>query len=74
MAFGRVAGLDVSKKDVKCCVALTDAAEVMLGYSMVTTTHVAMHAGLVELSQALVEAGVELVVLEATGDYWKPVY
>ncbi|MGH9028496.1 MAG: IS110 family transposase [Acidimicrobiales bacterium] len=67
----RVAGLDVHRDAIAACVrtpgprsgALTEKARFK------TTT-----AGLLELEQWLAERGISLVVMEATGVYWKAVY
>jgi transposase len=66
----RCAGLDVSKKDVKACVRSPGAranqrhAEVR---TFATTTN-----ALLELRDWLIEQGVTLIAMEATGDYWRP--
>ena len=38
------------------------------------STHSTMTASLIELANQLVELGVQRVVMEATSDYWKPVF
>lgn len=38
------------------------------------STHSTMTRSLTELGNRLVEVGVERVVMEATSDYWKPVF
>ncbi len=68
----RCAGLDVSKRDVKVCVRLasggrTKAAETVTTWGSVTNQVLA-------LREHLIDQGVTLVVMEATGDYWKPFY
>ncbi len=68
----RCAGLDVSKTDVKVCVRLasggrTKATETVTTWESVTNQVLA-------LREHLIEQGVSLVVMEATGDYWKPFY
>jgi transposase len=68
----RCAALDVSKKDAKVCVRTpgkrrgTFASEVATWGA--TTNQV------LALREFLLGAGVTAVVIEATGDYWKPFY
>lgn len=67
----RCAGLDIGKADVKACVRVAGGRgqrqqEIR---TFATTTN-----ALLELRDWLVESGVTLVGMEATGDYWKPVF
>lgn len=64
-----VAGLDVHRDQVTACVR-SGGRERTVGKSRFATTT----AGLAQLAGWLVDQGVELVVMEATGVYWKPVY
>jgi len=66
----RVAGLDVHRDQVTVCVRTGSGGDKTLAKSRFKTTG----PGLADLCGWLVEAGVELVVMEATGVYWKPVY
>jgi transposase len=70
----RVAGLDVSKADVKACVRLPAVAGRRARHVEETRTFAAMTRDLLRLVDWLTQARVELVVMEATGDYWKPVF
>ena len=62
--------MDISKTDAKVCVRVQKAAS--------TTTRVttwrAESSHVLELATHLIEEKVSLVVMEATGDYWKPFY
>jgi transposase len=68
----RCAGLDISKKDVKACVR-TPGARRNQRHSQVRTFAATTHA-LLALRDWLVSERVSLVVMEATSDYWKPVF
>ncbi|MDD3582130.1 MAG: IS110 family transposase [Desulfobacca sp.] len=65
------AGLDVHKKTVVCTV-LQEGAEGRLSKS--TREYPSFRARLQQLSQWLVEMGVELAVMESSGIYWQSVY
>lgn len=69
----RVAGLDVGKGEVVACVR-TPVRAGGRRFRQETRTFSTMTAGLLQLRDWLVGRGVELVAMEATGDYWKPVY
>lgn len=66
----RVAGLDVHRDSVTACVEVVDGDQVSVAKGRFDTTT----AGVRSLAGWLADAGVELVVMEATGVYWKPVY
>lgn len=68
----RVAGIDISKRDAKVCVRVpsTRAGQ----YRKTTTTYGSMTGEIERLGDDLVAAGVQLVVMEATGTYWKPFF
>ncbi len=68
----RCAGLDVSKRDAKACVRIQGVGG-RRTESRVTTWG-SMTRQVMELRDHLVEQKVTCVVLEATGDYWKPFY
>lgn len=68
--WDRVAGLDVHRDWVVGCVRMVVKKERTVAKQKFATTS----KGLAELAVWLVEAGVNLVVMEATGVYWKPVY
>lgn len=66
----RVAGLDVHRDTVVACTQLFDGQRVRVDKASFATTT----AGIRDLAEWLGSAEVELVVMEATGVYWKPVY
>jgi transposase len=66
----RVGGLDVHRDSVAACVEIFDGVEVGVTKERFSTTG----KGLRELADWLATHEVELVVMEATGVYWKPVY
>ena len=66
----RVAGLDVHRDSVTACVEIFDGVEVSVIKERFSTTV----KGVRGLSEWLAEADVELVVMESTGVYWKPVF
>ncbi|HEU5043587.1 MAG TPA: IS110 family transposase [Nocardioidaceae bacterium] len=68
----RCAGLDISKKDVKVCVRI--AAPGGRRASETVTTWASTTNQILALREHLVDARVSCVVMEATGDYWKPFY
>jgi transposase len=66
----RVAGIDVHRDTaVVCCQVWFDDRVVVEKQTFSTTA-----SGLRSMREWLAEVDVELVVMEATGDYWKPVY
>ena len=68
----RAAGLDISKKDVKVCVRVPSTRP---GYfSNTIVTYGAFTNDILRLRKDLERAGVTVVVMEATGDYWKPFF
>ena len=69
----RVAGLDISKADVKVCVRVPEDGPGRSRYHEQTRTFATMTGDLLRLRDWMAECRVELVAMEATGDYWKPV-
>jgi len=71
----RVAALDLGKAELVCCVRLPSKTG-SPGSRRVqeVSTHSTMTRSLTELANRLVDLGVERVVMEATSDYWKPVF
>jgi len=65
--------LDIGKAEVVCCVRLPGADGGKRRLQEVST-HSTMTRSLTELASRLVELGVQRVVMEATSDYWKPVF
>lgn len=68
----RCAGLDVSKRDTKLCVRVAGAGRA--GATETVTTWGSVSNQVLALRDHLVAQQVTLVVMEATGDYWKPFY
>jgi transposase len=71
--IARVAALDIGKAEVVCCVRVPAGANAKKRLQEVST-HSTMSRALTELANHLVDLGVERVVMEATSDYWKPVF
>jgi transposase len=71
--IARVAALDIGKTEVVCCVRVPAGAEAKKRLQEVST-HSTMTRALTELANHLVDLGVQRVVMEATSDYWKPVF
>lgn len=67
----RCAGLDVSKRDAKVCVRVTGPGGRV---TVETTTWTAMTNQVRELAQYLLAEHVQLVIIEATSDYWRQFY
>lgn len=70
--IARVAALDIGKAEV-VCVRVPAGANTKKRLQEVST-HSTMTRALTELANHLVDRGVERVVMEATSDYWKPVF
>jgi len=68
----RCAGLDVSKRDAKVCVRIAGAGRA--GATSTVTTWGSVTNQVLALREHLIGEQVTLVVMEATGDYWKPFY
>ena len=66
----RGAGIDVHKDSVTVCVMTTEGRKVVKTRERFTT----FHDDLVAMREWLLEMGVTHVAMEATGEYWKPVY
>lgn len=69
----RVAALDIGKEELVCCVRLP-APEGRRRRLQEVSTHSTMTRSLAELANRLVDLRIERVVMEATSDYWKPVF
>jgi hypothetical protein len=65
----RVAGLDISKADVKVCVRVPEDGRGQSRYHEQTRTFATMSGDLLRLREWLAGCQVELVAMEATGDY-----
>ena len=68
----RCAGLDVSKRDAKVCVRVAGSGRAAA--TSTVTTWSSVTGQILALREHLIGEQVTLVVLEATGDYWKPFY
>jgi len=69
----RVAALDTGKEELVCCVRLPAPTGRQRRLQEVST-HSTMTRSLAELANRLVDLRIERVVMEATSDYWKPVF
>jgi transposase len=69
--FERCAGLDIGKADLKACVRVPGSRG---GRRQEVRTFATTTDALLQLRQWLADSGVQVVGMEATGDYWKPVY
>jgi transposase len=71
--IGRVAALDIGKAELMCCVRVPDEdrpgrrLQEVQAYPTLTRS-------VVRLADRLTRLGVTRVVMEATADYWKPVF
>ena len=68
----RCAGLDISKRDAKVCVRTPKWRRGT--FTTQTTTWASTTNAVLDLRERLIDAGVTLVVIEATSDYWKPYF
>lgn len=71
--IARVAALDICKAELVCCVRFPGSSRSTRRLQEVTT-HATMSRALTELANCLIDLGIERVVMEATSDYWKPVF
>ncbi|MDF3313330.1 transposase, partial [Rhodococcus sp. T2V] len=71
--IARVAALDIGKAELVCCVRVPGNRTSTRRLQEVTT-HATMSRALTELANHLIDLGIERVVMEATSDYWKPVF
>jgi transposase len=71
LLVSRCAGLDVAKDEVVACIRVPDGAS---GRRQEVRTFPTFTSGLEALAGWLAAEGVTQVVLEATGQYWKPVW
>jgi transposase len=69
--YERCAGLDIGKDEVVACVRVPDGAG---GRRQELCTLRTFSSGLEALADWLTEQGVTQVVMEATGQYWKPIW
>jgi transposase len=71
--IARVAAVDVGKAELVCCVRVPASGDAKRRLQEVST-HSTMTRSLADLANHLVDLGIERVVMEATSDYWKPVF
>jgi transposase len=71
--IARVAALDIGKAELVCCVRVPAPGGSKRRVQEVSS-HSTMTRSLAELANRLVDLRVERVVMEATSDYWKPVF
>jgi transposase len=71
LLVARCAGLDVAKDEVVACVRVPDSRG---GRRQEVRTYPTFTSGLEALADWLATEGVTQVVMEATGQYWKPVW
>ncbi|MDQ6741274.1 MAG: IS110 family transposase [Actinomycetota bacterium] len=71
--IARVAALDIGKAELVCCVRIPGPGNTRRRLQEVST-HSTMTRSLTDLANHLVDLGIERVVMEATSDYWKPVF
>jgi transposase len=69
----RVAALDIGKAELVCCARVPDEAHPGRRLQEVAT-YSTMARALLGMSDHLASLGVTRVVMEATSDYWKPVF
>jgi transposase len=69
----RVAALDIGKAELVCCTRIPGPGSSGRRMQEVTT-YSTMSRALLQLAARLTELGVTRVVMEATSDYWKPVF
>jgi transposase len=72
VVHARCAGMDISKKDAKVCVRIAGVGRARTTETV--TSWGSMTRQILALREHLVEQDVSCVVMEATGDYWKPFY
>jgi transposase len=71
--IARVAALDIGKKELVCCIRVPGAGRRGKRLQEVATYRT-MTRSLLVLADRLAELGVTRVVMEATSDYWRPVF
>ncbi len=71
--IARVAAVDIGKAELVCCVRVPGGEGAKRRLQEVST-HSTMTRSLAELANHLVDLRIERVVMEATSDYWRPVF
>jgi len=72
--IARVAALDIGKAELVCCARVVPGAGGAKRRLQAVSTHSTMTRSLGDLANRLVDLRIERVVMEATSDYWKPVF
>ena len=72
VVHARCAGMDISKRDAKVCVRVAGAGRRKTVETV--TTWGSVTSQILALREHLAAEQVSCVVMEATGDYWKPFY
>ncbi|WP_344297993.1 IS110 family transposase, partial [Agromyces neolithicus] len=72
IVYERAAGMDISKRDAKVCVRVPSDRPGQ--FRKQVSTYGATTGEVLRLRRDLEDAGVGVVVMEATGDYWKPFF
>src|SRR3954468_20231486 len=73
VVHARCAGIDISKRDTKVCIRIAGAGR-RGGARETVTTWGSVTGQVLALRDHLLDQRVSCVVMEATGDYWKPFY
>src|SRR3954451_4678148 len=73
VVHARCAGIDISKRDAKVCIRIAGGA-LRGGARETVTTWGSVTGQVLALRDHLLDQRVSCVVMEATGDYWKPFY
>src|SRR4051812_46968642 len=73
VVHARCAGIDISKRDAKVCIRIAGAGR-RGGARETVTTWGSVTGQVLALRDHLLDQRVSCVVMEATGDYWKPFY
>lgn len=71
VVYERCVGIDIGKVDVKVCIQVPGTGKRRRGQ---VRTFPALTSGLLAMRDCLLEQGVTVVGMEATGSYWKPVF
>ena len=69
--IARVAAIDIGKAEMVCCVRVPGTGRAR---AQEVRTYSTMTPSVLEMADWLTGLGVTRVVMEATSDYWKPVF
>lgn len=70
-SFARAAGIDLGKRAMSVCIRVQGRGG---GVELEEGVYTTMTSQILALRDRLEAAGVQVVAMEATGDYWRPVY